>query len=212
MNGAQRPVVTAGTVLGIGLGGFLDGILFHQLLQLHGMLTARVPKDTIVGYQINMFWDGAFHAFTWATTALGVGLLFAAGRRPDAAFSTRSFVGALALGWGLFNLVEGLIDHHLLHLHHVVERLGPSVWDWAFLASGALSIALGATLIRVDSPEPGSGRAPRRCYGRARSSRRAQSPNARARAGASSRSKKSKKPFCSGPIWVSTRRSKPAST
>lgn len=161
MNDARRPVVTAGTVLGIGLGGFLDGIVFHQLLQLHNMLTARVPKDTLVNYQINMFWDGAFHAFTWATTALGVGLLFAAARRPGTVFSTRSFVGALALGWGLFNVVEGLIDHHLLHLHHVVERLGASVWDWAFLGFGALLIVLGSTLIRVDAtraPEP-AGRA-----------------------------------------------------
>lgn len=161
MNDARRPVVTAGTVLGIGLGGFLDGIVFHQLLQLHNMLTARVPKDTLVNYQINMFWDGAFHAFAWATTALGVGLLFAAARRPGTVFSTRSFVGALALGWGLFNVVEGLIDHHLLHLHHVVERLGVSVWDWAFLGFGALLVVLGSTLIRVDAmraPEP-AGRA-----------------------------------------------------
>lgn len=151
VNDAQRPLVTAGTVLGIGLGGFLDGIVFHQILQLHNMLTARIPKDTLVNYEINMFWDGMFHAFTWTMTALGVGLLFAAARRPGAVFSTRTFVGALALGWGLFNLVEGVIDHHVLHLHHVVERLGVSVWDWLFLASGALLVALGSTLIRVDA-------------------------------------------------------------
>lgn len=149
MNDARRPVVTAGTVLGIGLGGFLDGIVFHQLLQLHNMLTARVPKDTLVNYQINMFWDGAFHAFAWATTALGVGLLFAAARRPGTVFSTRSFVGALALGWGLFNVVEGVIDHHLLGLHHVHPGANQLAWDVGFLIFGALLVALGASLIRA---------------------------------------------------------------
>jgi uncharacterized membrane protein len=147
---AQRPLVTAGTVLGIGLGGFLDGILFHQVLQLHGMLTARIPKDTLVAAEINMFWDGIFHAFTWSMTVLGVVLLFRAARFPGVRWSGRTFAGALALGFGLFNLVEGTINHHLLHLHHVVESLGVSVWDWLFLASGIVLMGAGWLAIRGD--------------------------------------------------------------
>jgi uncharacterized membrane protein len=49
----------------------------------------------------------------------------------------------------LFNFVEGLIDHHVLHVHHVVERLGPSVWDWVFLGSGAVLVAVGWALMRA---------------------------------------------------------------
>jgi uncharacterized membrane protein len=145
----QRPLVSAGTLLGIGLGGFLDGIVFHQILQLHGMLTGRLPKDTVPNVEINMFWDGMFHAVTWLVTALGVWALFRVAQRRDVPLATGTFVGSLALGWGLFNLVEGVIDHHVLHLHHVVERLGPSSWDWAFLASGVLLIALGWRAIRT---------------------------------------------------------------
>ena len=63
--------------------------------------------------------------------------------------SGRVFGGALLLGWGLFNLIEGVVDHHLLELHHVVERLGPSVWDWLFLASGVAFVATGAMLTRT---------------------------------------------------------------
>ena len=63
----------------------------------------------------------------------------------------RVFGGALLLGWGLFNLIEGGIDHHLLGVHHVVERLGPSVWDWVFLASVAFG-ATGWMLTRSDQP------------------------------------------------------------
>ena len=43
-------------------------------------------------------------------------------------------------GFGIFNLVEGIIDHHLLGLHHVNETVPPEQWLWwdlAFLASGA---------------------------------------------------------------------------
>ena len=53
-----------------------------------------------------------------------------------------------ALGWGLFNLVEGLIDHHLLHVHHVTETENHLVWDVAFLASGLVLLGVGLSLIK----------------------------------------------------------------
>jgi uncharacterized membrane protein len=148
---ARRPLISAGALLGMGLGGFVDGILLHQILQVHGMLTARLPKDSVAAVEINMFWDGIFHAFTWLLTVLGVALLFRAARRdPDP--STRTFVGALLLGYGAFNTVEGFVDHFVLHLHHVVERLGPSMWDVVFLASGLLMLVVGTALVRSAAP------------------------------------------------------------
>ena len=145
-----KPLVAAGTFLGIGLGGFVDGIVFHQILQLHNMLTGRYEKSTIANVEINMFWDGMFHAFTWIMTVIGIALLWRAGKRAGVPWSVKSFVGSLFLGWGLFNLVEGIIDHHILHLHHVVEALGVSVYDYAFLASGVLFIIGGLMAIRSD--------------------------------------------------------------
>lgn len=141
----------AGTALGIGMGGFVDGIVFHQILQVHNMLSAVRPPDTLVNVEINMFWDGLFHAFTWTMTAIGLGLLWRAVRRPGVVLSTRAFVGSLILGWGLFNLVEGIIDHHLLGIHHVVERPGHLPYDLAFLASGVIFIATGTALARGPS-------------------------------------------------------------
>jgi uncharacterized membrane protein len=144
----RRPLVSAGLLLGVGMGGFVDGIVFHQLLQLHNMLSARRPKDSIANYQVNMVWDGLFHSFTWVTTAIGIALLFRAGRRPEVPWSGRVLLGSMLAGWGLFNLVEGLIDHQILQVHHVVERLGLSVWDWVFLASGAAMLAAGSLIAR----------------------------------------------------------------
>ena len=145
----RRPLVSAGLLLGVGMGGFVDGIVFHQLLQTHSLLSARVPKDSVANIEINMFWDGLFHAFTWLATAVGLALLFRAGRRPEVPWSGRVLLGSMLAGWGLFNLVEGIIDHHVLHVHHVVERHGLSAWDWAFLGSGVVLIVGGWLLARA---------------------------------------------------------------
>ena len=140
-------LITPGVLLGIGLGGFFDGILFHQLLQVHSMLSARVPRDTVIGLEINMFWDGLFHAFTWTVTILGLAMLWRVVQSRTCELSTRIFVGSLAVGWGLFNLVEGIIDHHILHIHHVTESENHLLWDILFLASGVGLIVLGCALI-----------------------------------------------------------------
>ncbi|TWT94843.1 hypothetical protein Pla108_36940 [Botrimarina colliarenosi] len=151
-----QPLITGGTMLGIGLGGFVDGIVFHQLLQLHNMLSARFPvrdvevRTLAVNLEINMFWDGLFHVFCWIMAAIGLAMVWNAVRNPHVPLSTRTFVGSLSLGWGLFNLVEGVIDHHLLHVHHVTETSGHLVWDLGFLASGAALLLLGWGLIRAD--------------------------------------------------------------
>jgi uncharacterized membrane protein len=145
----RRPLIAAGTLLGIGMGGFVDGILFHQILQLHNMISAVRPVTNLVNAEINMFWDGLFHAFTWMMTALGLALLWRAGQRADVPWSTRTLLGSLSLGWGIFNLVEGVIDHHILNVHHVIERPGHLPWDIAFLISGGGLIVLGWLWIRA---------------------------------------------------------------
>lgn len=148
----KRPLAIAGLTLGIGMGGFVDGILFHQVLQLHNMISAKRPPDTLVNLEVAMVWDGVFHAATWTCTALGIALLFRAARNTTALWSSRLLLGAMLAGWGLFNLVEGTLDHHILHLHHVVERRGESIFDLAFLASGVLLLAAGTILFRTAQP------------------------------------------------------------
>jgi uncharacterized membrane protein len=95
-----------------------------------------------------MVWDGVFHAGVWAITAAGILLLWRAGRTGGANLSGRLLAGGLLMGWGLFNLVEGAIDHHLLQLHHVYEPMGLSLWDYAFLVWGAAMVLGGWALTR----------------------------------------------------------------
>jgi uncharacterized membrane protein len=92
------------------------------------------------------------HAFAWTMTAAGVGRLWRAGQRADSAWSTKTFVGSLALGWGLFNTIEGVVDHHLLTIHRVRPGAGELGWDLAFLAFGLVLAGAGLALVRGRAP------------------------------------------------------------
>lgn len=145
----RRPALVPGVLLGVGFGGFVDGIVLHQILQLHNMLSAWVPPVNMEGMRVNMAWDGYFHALVWAVAMAGVWGLWAAGRAGRAP-RAGAFLGQLVLGWGLFNLVEGVVDHHVLQTHHVVDlpRHVPAA-DWVFLGvGGVLLVLVGAALAR----------------------------------------------------------------
>jgi uncharacterized membrane protein len=148
--GMRRTSKAPGIVLGLGLGGFVDGIVLHQIMQWHNMGSAVLPPSTVDAMQQNMAWDGFFHAAVWLLTVAGTYLLLGAARRGDRLPAPGAFTGQLLLGWGLFNLVEGLIDHHLLNLHHVRDMpVHVPVYDWIFLAVGGLGfMATGWLLSR----------------------------------------------------------------
>ena len=141
---------TPGIVLGVGLGGFVDGIVLHQIVQWHNMGSAIVPPTTMDAMRRNMTWDGLFHAGVWALTLAGVSLLLRDARRGTTLPGNAAFTGQLLLGWGIFNLLEGIVDHHLLALHHVRDLPAHvPLYDWLFLAFGGLGfIALGWWLSR----------------------------------------------------------------
>jgi uncharacterized membrane protein len=133
-----------GLLIGVGLGGFLDGILLHQLLQWHHMVSAVRSPDTLPGLRINTVGDGLFHVVTWLFVLSGIGLLSTrVTRNRSRAWRSGTLWAWALVGWGLFNLVEGLIDHHLLGVHHVREGAHRLWWDLGFLALGAVLIAGG---------------------------------------------------------------------
>jgi len=161
MKSASGAVIRAGILLGLGLGGFFDGIVLHQILQWHHMLSSTgYTPTTVENLQVNVLWDGLFHATTYILTVVGIFLLWRALRCTDTVWSTRLLVGCLLIGWGLFNLVEGLINHHLLGIHHVREDVlaGPSqlAWDLGFLAWGAIMLIGGWLLIRSNAENESS--------------------------------------------------------
>lgn len=148
----SRPFPTGGAILlGAGLGGFFDGIVLHQVLQWHHIASsAGVPVDTVEGLQRNTLLDGLFHVATWIMTVAGISLLWR-GARGGARLPWSRLIGGALMGFGLFNLVEGLVNHQLLGLHHVNETAPPDqwfLWDLGFLVSGVVLLALGYGLSR----------------------------------------------------------------
>jgi uncharacterized membrane protein len=142
----EPPSRAAGLMYGIGLGGFADGIVLHQLLQWHHMLSdvAEYPPDTLAGLEVNTMADGFFHVASWLFV-VGASIVTVAQWRQGRLPPSWSFhLGAVLAGWGLFNLVEGVVDHQVLGIHHVRDDLGgPLSWDLGFLGFGLLLAAVG---------------------------------------------------------------------
>ena len=127
----------------------MDGIALHQILQWHHMVSHTEPTDTVLGLERNTLGDGLFHAATWVAVTVGVALLASGTGAGRGEVDARALWGWALVGWGLFNLVEGLVDHHLLGVHHVRDDLGaPLAWDLGFLAFGAGLVAVGLVLSR----------------------------------------------------------------
>jgi uncharacterized membrane protein len=127
-----------GLLLGVGLGAFVDGIVLHQLLRWHHLLSSRPD----VSLTANLIADGVFHAGAWLTVLVGVLWLCRRSRRSNVNGQWTALVAAMVAGWGSFNVVEGLLNHYILSLHHVRPGPNQAIYDIAFLIISAL-LAIG---------------------------------------------------------------------
>ena len=143
------PLTTAAMVLGIGLGGFVDGIFFHQILQWHEMLSNKLPPVDLVTKSVNMFWDGVFHFFCLVVVLIGTILLWKLLKRKDINSSGKLLTAGLLQGFAIFNIVEGIIDHHLLKLHNVREITdNTDLWNFGFLGVSFIMLVIGLILTK----------------------------------------------------------------
>lgn len=121
------------------------------------MLTdAGYPATSVENLKINTFWDGLFHATTYLFVATGLMVLWRASRRRHARWSTKLLAGTLLIGFGLFNVAEGIVDHHLLGIHHVNETVPREqwiFWDVGFLIWGAAMLIGGGVLVKLGQQE-----------------------------------------------------------
>ena len=143
-SGVRSPAV----VLGLGFGGLFDGIVFHQILQWHHMLSTPAPPVTVDALALNTLADGLFHGAAWVVSLVGVWLLV---REPREPASTTTLLAGLVGGWGAFNLVEGVVDHLILGVHHVRPGPDQALYDIAFLLWGAAFVVAGWWLGRSRS-------------------------------------------------------------
>jgi uncharacterized membrane protein len=136
-------------VCGFGLGAFLDGIVLHQVLQWHHLVSGYRDAGDLAGLERNTLWDGLFHLFSWVVVLVGVlGLLRRRGERGS--LSVRHCGGLLLAGWDAFNLVDEVLFHLLLGAHHIRMVEDYLVYDLAFTALGVALVATGVLLVRGD--------------------------------------------------------------
>jgi uncharacterized membrane protein len=150
----RPPSRAPGLLYGLGLGGFVDGIVLHQVLQWHHMVSdvAGQPMTTLTGLEHNTLADGLFHVAAWLFVLAGSTATLVSWRRGRIAPSWRFHIGLMLTGWGIFNVVEGLVDHQLLGVHHVRDDLGgPLSWDIGFLLCG-LALVVGGWWLHRSGP------------------------------------------------------------
>lgn len=128
-------------LLGIALGGFFDGILLHQILQWHHLLSL-VPG--VPGLRGQILWDGLFHAGMYVLAAVALWRIVRR-REALARMGRARLAGLLLIGFGLWHVLDSILSHWILGIHRVrVDSPDPLVWDliW-FVAFGGLPLLWG---------------------------------------------------------------------
>lgn len=128
-------------LFGIGLIGMLDGIIFHQLLQWHSVYMFTDRFHQIVS-------DGLFHLFVTIVIFIGTFILWKSDRS-DPENNTFTFLSGIFLGGGSFNFIEGIINHHLLQIHHVLPGPNQFFYDILYDLSGIILILIGFFFYRL---------------------------------------------------------------
>ena len=136
--------ISSGVLVGIGIAGFIDETVFHQLLHWHHFYDRSTPTAGLVS-------DGLFHAASWFCVVGGLFLL-AHLRRTDE-LRIRDWSAGVLVGLGGFQLYDGTVQHKLMRLHQI--RYHVTVWPydvaWNAIAVAAL-IAGAVLLLRAADP------------------------------------------------------------
>ena len=143
-----KSLIAAGIILGIGFGGFFDGIVLHQLLQWHHLVSNIYPPTDLKTLEINTLWDGIFHSAMYIVVAVGLVLLWRALSQTNHPDALRVLLGAMLTGAGIFHVFDSIVNHWFLQIHHI--RPGPNefLYDLAFFVIGLVLLGLGINNIR----------------------------------------------------------------
>ncbi len=157
---AARSLVGTGFFLGFALGGFFDGILLHQILQWHHLLSS---VDAAQDMRLQILADGLFHALMYVIAAIALYQLWrrrAALARADAG---RTLWGMALVGFGSWHMIDAVVSHWVTGIHRVkVDSPQPLLWDLAwFVVFGVLPVLAGWWVRRngPDNAEGGPGEA-----------------------------------------------------
>ena len=144
-SGGRGSVAAAAFLLGFALSGFFDGVLLHQILQWHHLLSA-LGGDL----RFQVVADGWFHAAMYAVAALGLWRLWRARASLGRIGASAAVAGWGLIGFGTWHVVDAVGSHWLLGIHRIRMDAGsPLAWDLGWLALfGLIPLAIGLRLRR----------------------------------------------------------------
>jgi uncharacterized membrane protein len=86
-------------------------------------------------------------------TITGIYLLWKVLQQKQLSKDYRLLIGGMLLGWAIFNLLEGILNHHILKLHNVREiSNSPDWWNYGFLFFSIVLLLVG--ILQISRPLP----------------------------------------------------------
>lgn len=154
---AARRISPGGFCLGFAIGGFFDGILLHQILQWHHLLSG-LEGEAYRDLRVQVLADGLFHLFMYVLGLAGLWLLWRGRGGLAAPGADRGLLAAALLGFGAWHLLDAVLSHWLLGLHRIrMDTANPLLWDIGWLLPfGLLPLLAGWMMHR----RPGGGGGP----------------------------------------------------
>lgn len=137
-------------VLGFALGGFFDGILLHQILQWHHLLSLVPAVDSL---RLQVLWDGYFHAAMYLVAAFGLWGVWRH-RAATPGVGGAALFGVMAIGFGLWHVLDSVLSHWILGIHRIrLDSPNPLLWDLIWFAGfGVVPLLAGWLLLRRNDP------------------------------------------------------------
>lgn len=148
----------AAFVLGFAFSGFFDGVLLHQILQWHHLLSL-VEADALRSLHVQILADGLFHAVMYLVALVGLVMLWRARDGLAAPGGSRRLWGGVLIGFGAWNVVDVGLFHWILEIHHIrLDVADPIAWDIGWLVVfGLAPLAPGLRVlagVRSDRTSP----------------------------------------------------------
>jgi uncharacterized membrane protein len=139
----------SGYLLGFGLGGFFDGILLHQILQWHHLLSG-LAGEAFRDIRVQILADGIFHALMYVIAAVGLWSLWRARHEFGARNADRLLFASLLVGFGVWHVVDTIFSHWITQIHRIrMDSDNPLVWDLVWLvAFGIVPLVVGIMMRR----------------------------------------------------------------
>jgi uncharacterized membrane protein len=134
----------SGYLIGFAISGFFDGILLHQVLQWHHLLSS-VEGEAFRDLRVQILADGLFHVKMYVIAIVGLALLWRARREFAAPLADRLLLSNALIGFSIWHVVDAVLSHWLLGIHHIrLEAENVLLWDliW-FFVFGVAFIAAG---------------------------------------------------------------------